>query len=68
MLIKTHHSLHDGIAEGFSDQYEGDPVKWQHVKGIGTIDINGEGEKAEVHWFYQESTGQVSHRIKEWLE
>ena len=65
---KTHHPLHDGVAEGLSDQYGGEPVKWQHAKGNGIIDVDGEGVRAEVHWFQQEAIGQVRHRIKKWLE
>ena len=65
---KTRHQLHDGVAEGLSELHGGEPEKWQHVKGIGTIDVDGEGERAEVHWFYQESTGQVGHKIKKWLD
>ncbi len=60
--------LHEGVAEGLTQAYGGDAIKWQHVKGIGTIDLGGEVARAEVHWFQEPSVGEVKHRIKEWLE
>ena len=60
--------LHEGVAEGLAAQYGGKPQKWQHVKGIGTIEDDGENVRAEVHWFQEESVGQVKHKIKKWLE
>ena len=60
--------LHEGVAEGLAAQYGGKPQKWQHVKGIGIIDDDGENVRAEVHWFQEESVGQVKHKIKKWLE
>lgn len=60
--------LHEGVAEGLAAQYGGKPQKWQHVKGIGMIDDDGENVRAEVHWFQEESVGQVKHKIKKWLE
>lgn len=60
--------LDEGVPEGLSETFGGDPDKWQHVKGIGTIDDGGEHVAAEVHWFYEESVGQVKHMIKRWLE
>ena len=64
----TRHPLHEGVAEGLTEEFGGDPTKWRHEKGIGIIDRNGEEVRAEVHWFYAESVGQVKHMIKEWLE
>lgn len=64
----THSPLREEVAEGLTKQYGGDPSKWQHAKGKGIINVNGEGVKAEVHWFQQEATGQVGHKIKKWLE
>lgn len=60
--------LHEGVAEGLAAQYGGKPQKWQHVKGIGIIDDDGENVRAEVHWFQEDSVGQVKHKIKKWLE
>ncbi len=60
--------LHEGVAEGLANEYGGDVEKWQHVKGFGVIDDDGENVKAEVHWFQEQSVGQVKHKIKRWLE
>ena len=65
---KTRTPLDDGVPEGLTKEFGGDPEKWQHVKGEGIIDDDGEHVAAEVHWFYQESIGQVKHMIKRWLE
>ena len=64
----TRNPLREEVKEGLSKQYGGDPEKWQHAKGFGVIDDNGEGVKAEIHWFQQKATGQVGHKIKRWLE
>lgn len=60
--------LHEGVAEGLTAEFGGDVHKWQHTKGIGEIEYDGEARKAEIHWFYEESVGQVKHKIKEWLD
>lgn len=60
--------LHDGVAEGLTRQYGGKAEQWQHVKGVGIIDDDGDNVRAEVHWFQEESVGQVKHKIKRWLE
>ena len=54
----TKHPLHDGVAEGLTEQFGGEPSKWQHCKGHGILDYDGEERPAEVHWF-QEKTGTV---------
>ncbi len=64
--VKT--PLHEGVAEGLTAEFGGDVAKWQHVKGVGIIDDHGEEVRAEVHWFQEESVGQVKHFIKKWLE
>lgn len=61
-------SLHDGVAEGLSEQCGGDARKWQHVKGFATLDTQDGDRKAEVHWFANEDIGQVKHRVKRWLD
>lgn len=64
----THSALHEGVAEGLSNEFGGDPEKWQHAKGIGIV-ATGDGErKAEVHWFSHEQAGKVKHKIKRWLD
>ena len=64
----TRTPLHEGVADGLTKEFGGDPAKWRHVKGEGVIDDDGEDVRAEVHWFQEESVGQVKHRIKKWLE
>lgn len=64
----TRTPLHEGVADGLTKEFGGDPAKWRHVKGEGVIDDDGENVRAEVHWFQEESVGQVKHRIKKWLE
>lgn len=56
------------VAEGLAEQLGGDPDEWQHCKGIGTIDFDGEDREAEVHWFQEKSVGKHKFKIKEWLE
>ena len=60
--------LNEGVAEHWVEIYGGTAEKWQHVKGYGVIDDEGERIRAEVHWFQEESVGQVEHKIKRWLE
>ena len=57
-------SLHEGL----TTQFGGSPQKWQHVKGNGILDYFGEERKAEIHWFQEETVGQVKHKVKRWLE
>ena len=65
---RTRHPLDEEVARGLSEQIGGKPNKWQHCKGIGTIDMNGEYVKAEVHWFQEESVGKHKFKVKRWLE
>lgn len=60
--------LRPEVAEGLSEQIGGKPERWQHCKGIGTIDYYGEDVDAEVHWFQEESVGKHRFKIKKWLE
>lgn len=64
----TKHPLHDGVGEGLSEQYGGTPEKWQHCKGYGVVDYEGEERKAEVHWFQEETVGKVKFKIKGWKD
>lgn len=59
--------LRNEVAEGLANEFGGDARKWQHAKGIGVINYNGEDIKAEVHWFQEESVGKVKFKVKEWL-
>ena len=64
----TSHPLREETVEGLVKEFGGSPEKWQHVKGFGVIDDNGEEVRAEVHWFQEESVGQHKHRVKRWME
>lgn len=56
------------VAKGLSEQLGGKPERWQHCKGMGTIDYSGEERPAEVHWFQEESVGRVKFKVKRWLD
>lgn len=62
----TRHPLHEGVPEGLTEQYGGSPTKWQHCKGHGVIDYDGEERPAEVHWFQEETVGKVKFKVKRW--
>lgn len=64
----TKKPLNEAVADGLAGEFGGDPDKWQHAKGIGTLDYYGEDIKAEVHWFQEESVGKVKFKVKEWKE
>lgn len=64
----TKHPLHEGVAEGLSEQLGGKPENWQHAKGRGTIDYYGEERPAEVHWFQEETVGKVKFKVKRWID
>lgn len=61
-------ALKEEVAEGLAKEFGGIPAKWQHAKGIGTLDYHGEELDAEVHWFQEETVGKVKFKVKEWLE
>lgn len=65
----THTPLHDGVAEGLTEEFGGDVTKWQHCKGRGILmdEETGEEIPAEVHWFQEESLGKVKFKVKRWL-
>lgn len=66
----TRHPLHEGVAEGLTEQYGGVVSKWQHAKGIGVLvdQKTGEEFRAEVHWFQEETVGKVQFKLKKELE
>lgn len=64
----TRNPLHEGNAEYLTESFGGTLERWQHAKGIGIIDDEGDHVRADVHWFQEETVGQVLHKIKEWLE
>lgn len=61
-------ALNEDVAEGLAKEFGGDPAKWQHAKGFGTLDYHGEELDAEVHWFQEETVGKVKFKVKKWLE
>lgn len=64
----TKKRLHDGVAEGLSEQLGGRPENWQHCKGDGVIDYYGKDRPAEVHWFQEETVGKVKFKVKRWKD
>ena len=60
--------LNSSTVNGLVSEYGGNADKWQHSKGIGTLDVNGDEIKAEIHWFQEESVGKVKFKVKRWLE
>ena len=66
----TRHPLHEGVAEGLTEQYGGRVSDWQHAKGFGTLldPDTGEELEAEVHWFQAKDVGKVKFKVKEWLD
>lgn len=62
----TKHPLHKGVPEGLTNQFGGSITKWQHCKGHGVIDYDGEDRPAEVHWFQEETVGKVKFKVKRW--
>lgn len=61
----------DGFKERVAKKYdlsEEQMAKMQKVKGVGTIDYNGDNVKAEVHWVQiQGESGKYFFKVKEWL-
>lgn len=50
------------------DRYGGEEKEWEKVKGIGDLDYHGEPRRAEIHWYHENSVGEVDHKVKKWLE
>lgn len=65
---KTKNPLREEVKQGLTDEYGGQPYKWQHCKGNGVLDVDGEETRAEVHWFQEESVGKVKFKVKEWID
>lgn len=59
--------LYEDTVAGLVKEFGGEADKWQHVKGIGTLDVDGEEIMAEIHWFQEESVGKVKFKVKEWF-
>lgn len=56
------------VARGLSQQIGGRPRDWKHVKGIGTLSVNGRPIDAEVHWFEAAGQPKVKFKVKRWLQ
>lgn len=54
--------------EGLVEELGGEASEWQHCKGIGTIDCDGEERQAEVHWFQEPTVGKHKFKIKKWFD
>lgn len=57
--------LNPDVITGLVEEFGGSRDRWQHAKGIGVLDVDGEEIKAEVHWFQEESVGRVKFKVKE---
>lgn len=55
------------VSQGLSRQVGGRPRDWKHVKGIGTLVVNGHPADAEVHWFEAAGQPKVKFKVKRWL-
>lgn len=62
----TSHPLKEETVEGLMKEYPGSSYRWQHLKGIATLDYFGEEREAEIHWFYEKSVGADKWRVKYW--
>lgn len=60
--------LREEVLQGLCKQIGGDSAEWQHCKGIGTINYDGEDREAEVHWFQEPSVGKHRFKVKNWLD
>ena len=60
--------LHQEVAEGLADEFGGDARLWQHCKGIGHVNVNGEDIAAEVHWFQEATAGKHKFKVKYWID
>lgn len=59
--------LRPEVVAGLRRQYGGRSKDWQHVKGVGTIDLGDRSKTAEVHWFQEPTVGKIKFKIKRWL-
>lgn len=48
-------SLKQEVRKGLSEKFSEKPVRWQHCKGNGLLDYDGEEHPAEIHWFQEKS-------------
>lgn len=60
--------LYQTTLDGLMEQYPESTNKWQHCKGIGWLDVDGEEVQAEVHWFQEQNVGKVKFKVKRWLD
>lgn len=57
-------STHIREIDRLVQEYGGDPKRWSKVKGIGTLDVDGEYLQAELHWYEEPHIGKVDFKLK----
>ncbi|MEA4972931.1 MAG: minor capsid protein [Candidatus Metalachnospira sp.] len=56
------------VAEYLSKQYGGRIEDWQHTRGEGFVEVNGEQRRAELHWFENKDVGRIKMKVKRWID
>lgn len=55
------------VAEHLSKQIGGKAEHWQHLRGEGFVDVDGESQRAELHWFENSDVeGRFRMKVKRW--
>lgn len=57
-------SKHIREIAGLVENYGGNPKLWSKMKGVGTVEIDGEQVKVELHWYEEPSVGKVRMKSK----
>lgn len=50
--------------DGLLEEFGGSADEWQKIKGKGYVEISGESEHVELHWYEEPSIGKVKIKIK----
>lgn len=57
------------VAEHLTKQLGGKAENWQHLRGEGFVDVDGEIRRAELHWFEKEDVeGRARMKVKRWKD
>lgn len=56
------------VAKSLSERFGGDADGWQHARGEGTVDFEGNDCRAELHWFQHENVGRIKMKVKRWFD
>ena len=57
------------VAEHLSKQIGGKAENWQHLRGEGFVDVDGESLSAELHWFENSDIeGRFRMKVKRWRD